>query len=144
MRSSIIRPQAKEKKQLSPIWWVVGFLLIVVVFGATFLGSYFVLRMMIDQHVDLTVPVAGRPIGLSYAMVAQAEAALKGYLAPIPFGRRLAPFVMPVFPALVITMITYGILAFAWSFFSTPGVEEHDVRTSEPRKKPKRQIRKCR
>lgn len=144
MRSTIVRPQAKDRKQLHPIWWVVGFLLIVVVFGATFVGSYFLLRAMIERHVDLTVAIGGRPYGISHVMVAQAEAALKGYMAPIPFGRQLAPFVMPIFPALIMTMFAYGVIAIFWSFISTPGVDPLDVRTSEPRKKTKRQIRKCR
>jgi len=144
MRSSFVRPQAKEKKQLSPIWWVVGFLLIIIVFGGTFLGSYFLARTMIDDGLDLTVVVGGRPYGLSHTMVAQAEAALKGYMGRLPFGRPLAPFVLPIFPAILMSFFAYGFIAIFWSFFSRPGIDPLDVRTAEPRKKPKRQIRKCR
>lgn len=128
----------ESEKTLNPVWRGIGCLLIVGIFVLSFLLSSWFITVVTDRDNPPTLP---QQIKFLPAALRQMTAQFRGML---PWFGGIGQYVPPLLFALVVSVIIFGLISFAYVLVRGDGNDPRDVRKWEPPGRKKRNVRRCR
>ncbi len=144
MSHSATFKKEEKKKELNPLWRGIGCLTIVFVFGFSFwLSSMLIATVTTREFVaSVRAPDSNFPKVLRFAPAAirDIQAQFKAKYPAFGIGEYVAPFGL----ALVVSLLTYGIVAMVYAFARGNTIDSRDVRNYQPTNRKRRNVRKCR
>ncbi len=128
----------EEVKQLNPLWRGIGCLLVIAIFIASFALSTWFIAVMTDRQNPPTLPTQ-----IKFLPSALRNMTIQ-FKAQFPWFGGIGQYVPPLFIALVISVIMFGIVSLIYVIFRGDGQDPRDVRNWDPPGRKKRRVRRCR
>jgi len=138
-RSTYSFKKDADKKKLNPIWRGVGCLMVVIIFTASFaLASWFLDRVTVpNPQTRMVLPTQ---LKVMHGGLNELQRQLRTQVPWFGLGKYVAPAGL----AMVISMLSYGVVEAIYAFVRGDINDPRDERKWKPESRKTRNVRKCR